>query len=392
MPSWIKIRADLESDPRVHRMAASIAKSAPGYILTSQAKDLFGSDTDTVTRNAPRDVTVMGLSRVWFAANDHTTDGVFHHADLSYLDDLAHIPGFGAAMESVGYAIHDPEAHTVTLPRFVEHNAPDKNGERAKTAAARRAQRSRDKKKAAKAAVEQLTDAENQEHPASSIQDQASNPVTSRVTSRVTQRHEENNVTPSLSSSLSISESKISDSDSEHPVNPVTEVPPPPDPDPLGTLKRRINALRLSWTRAPHWSAEEESALYEARHNLAALDDQDWHLLAWFFKWANSAQNTGQKDPVKVSARRAHLCHDLAALLDRATTAWKQAGAPRLGDTVTPRVTSRVTPPPTPELPPAENAAAFAGLLAANGIHRHPSPSVARPSEGGTVATKPHAA
>jgi type II secretory pathway pseudopilin PulG len=384
MPSWIKIRADLESDPRVHRMAAHIAKSAPGYILTSQAKDLFGSVTDTVTRNALRDVTVMGLSRVWFAANDHTTDGVFRHADLSYLDALAHIPGFGEAMQSVGYAIHDPEAHTVTLPRFVEHNAPDKNGERSKTAAARRAQRSRDKKKAAKAAVEQLTDAENQEQQASSIQDQASNPVTSRVTSRVTQRHEENNVTPSLSSSLSISESKISDSDSEHPVNQVNHRQPPstpPDPDPLGTLKRRINALRPSWTKTPHWSAEEESALYEARHNLAVLDDQDWHLLAWFFKWANSAQNTGQKDPVKVSARRAHLCHDLAALLDRATTAWKQAGAPRLGDAVTPRVTSRVTPPPAPELPPAENAAAFAGLLAATGVHRHP-----------TVTTKPHAA
>jgi hypothetical protein len=380
MPSWIKIRADLESDPRVHRMAAHIAKSAPGYILTSQAKDLFGSVTDTVTRNALRDVTVMGLSRVWFAANDHTTDGVFRHADLSYLDDLAHIPGFGTAMESVGYAIHDPEAHTVTLPRFVEHNAPDKNGERSKTAAARRQQRLRDKKKAA---VELL-----QEPPPTTVNDgqppqTTRDGVTSRVTPSVTSRHEESNVTPSLSYSCSISDSKNSDSDSERPVNPVnqvTEVPPPSDPDPLTTLKRRINALRPSWTRAPHWSAEEESALYEARHNLAALDDQDWHLLAWFFKWANSAQNTGQKDPVKVSARRAHLCHDLAALLDRATTAWKQAGAPRLGK---PPSTTANAPkePPAPELPPAENAAAFAGLLAATGVHRHP-----------TVTTKPHAA
>jgi len=180
MPSWIKIRADLESDPRVHRMAAHIARSAPGYILTSQAKDLFGSVTDTVTRNALRDVTVMGLSRVWFAANDHTTDGVFRHADLSYLDDLAHIPGFGAAMESVGYALHDPEAHTVTLPRFVEHNAPDKNGERSKTAAARRQQRLRDKKKAAEAAVELL-----QEQPSTTVNEV--NPVNNTrdaVTSR----------------------------------------------------------------------------------------------------------------------------------------------------------------------------------------------------------------
>lgn len=364
MPSWIKIRADLESDPRVHRMAAHIAKSAPGYILTGQAKDLFGSVTDTVTRNALRDVTVMGLSRVWFAANDHTTDGVFRHADLSYLDDLAHIAGFGAAMASVGYALHDPEAHTVTLPRFVEHNAPDKNGERNKTAAARRQQRLRDKKKAAEEQFQEpLPTTANDRQPPQTTRDN----VTSRVTPPVTPRHGESNVTPSLSDSCSISESE---SESEQ-----------KDPDPLGTLKRRINSLRPSWAKSPHWSSEEEHALYEARHNLAALDSLDWHLLAWFFKWANSAQNTGQREPVKVSARRAHLCHDLAALLDRATTAWKQAGAPRLGDTVTSRVTSRVTPPTAPELPPAENAAAFAGLLAANGIQRHP-----------TVATKPAAA
>lgn len=386
MPSWIKIRADLESDPRVHRMAAHIAQSAPGYILTSQAKDLFGSVTDTVTRNALRDVTVMGLSRVWFAANDHTTDGVFRHADLSYLDDLAHIPGFGAAMASVGYAIHDPEAHTVTLPRFVEHNAPDKNGERGKTAAARRQQRLRDKKKAAVELLQEpLPTTVNDGQPPQTTR----NDVTSRVTPPVTQRHEENNVTPSLSCSSSISES---DSDRsadapvriQHPGSSIQDQASSPDPDPLATLKRRINALRPgTWAKSPHWSAEEENALYEARHNLAALDDTDWHLLAWFFKWANSAQNTGQKDPVKVSARRAHLCHDLAALLDRATTAWKQAGAPRLGPQVpkSPSLPVSKSSQSAPELPPAENAAAFAGLLAANGIHRHP-----------TVATNPAAA
>jgi len=373
MPSWIKIRADLESDPRVHRMAAHIAKSAPGYILTSQAKDLFGSVTDTVTRNALRDVTVMGLSRVWFAANDHTTDGVFLHADLSYLDDLAHIPGFGAAMQSVGYALHDPEAHTVSLPRFVEHNAPDKNGERSKTAAARRQQRLRDKKKAA---VELLAGNDNQEPPSTQNHQPSTPSVTSRVTPPVTQRHEESHVTPSLSSSCSISESE-SESDSEHPAS---SPQPPADPDPLGTLKRRINALRPSWSKTPHWSGEEEAALYEARHNLAALDGQDWHLLAWFFKWANSAQNTGQREPVKVSARRAHLCHDLAALLDRATLAWKQSGSPRLGPPVVKQAASLSAPIADPA-PPTPNENAFLGLLAAHG-GRLPA----------SVATKPQAA
>ena len=350
MPTWIKLRDDLDTDPRVFTMADALRQSAHGYVLTSKAKDLFGDVTNTVTRNVMRDVTVAALSRVWFAANRHTTDGVFRNATLDYLDTLAQVPGFGAAMESVGYAIYDPQTNTVTLPRFTEYNAPDKNGERSKTAAARRQQRLRERKKAE--AEKQALDA----------LDEPETPVTNHasVTLTVTSRHDQSNVTPSIS--LSISESKNSESDSEGNT-------PPTDPDPLGTLKRRINALRPSWLKSPHWSAEEDAALYEARHNLAALDDTDWHLLTWFFKWANSAANTGQKDPVKVSARRAHLCHDLAALLDRATTAWKQAGAPRLGDPVTPRVTRDVTPQ-APELPPAENAAAFGAMLDEFGIKR----------------------
>lgn len=354
MPSWIKLRDDLESDPRVHRMAAHIAQTAPGYILTSAAKDLFGSVTHNVTRNALRDVTVMGLSRVWFAANQHTTDGVFHHADLSYLDDLARIPGFGDAMAAVGYAIHDPEAQSVTLPRFEEYNSPDKNGHRAKTAGALRAQRLRDRRKNALQTL-----AADRTPPPAERDD---------VTLPVTDRNVTNNATPSISYSSSISESESDSETSVNPVNPVTEVPP--DPDPLTTLKRRINALRPSWTKTPHWSAEEESALYEARHNLAALEQQDWDLLAWFFRWANSAQNTGQRDPVKVSARRAHLCHDLAALLDRATTAWKQAGSPRLNPHAPKPHARRPAPPPEP---PAPNENVFLGLLKANGAQLPPN-------------------
>lgn len=357
MPSWIKLRDDLESDPRVHRMAAHIAQTAPGYILTHNAKDLFGSVTHNVTRNALRDVTVMGLSRVWFAANQHTTDGVFHHADLSYLDDLARIPGFGDAMAAVGYAIHDPEQGCVTLPRFEEYNSPDKNGHRAKTAGALRAQRLRDRRKNALKTL-----SEDSAPPP---------PVRDDVTLPVTDRNVTNNATPSLSSSYSISESESDSETPVNPVNPVTEVPP--DPDPLTTLKRRINALRPSWTKTPHWSAEEEAALYEARHNLAALDDQDWRLLAWFFKWANSAQNTGQREPVKVSARRAHLCHDLAALLDRATTAWKQAGAPRLGPPISTSQSLKVSKSPAPPAPPAPNENVFLGLLKANGAQLPPN-------------------
>ena len=379
MPSWIKLRDDLDTDPRVFTMADALRNSAFAYVLTNKAKDLFGDVTNAVTRNVMRDVTLAALSRVWFAANRHTTDGIFRNATLDYLDTISQVPGFGAAMSAVGYAIYDETTRTVTLPRFDEYNAPDKNGERAKTASARRQQRLRDKKKAA---VELLTGHDNPEPP-STINHQPSTPsVTSRVTPNVTLRHEESHVTPSLSSSCSISESE-SESESETTVNQVNHRQPPstpPDADPLGTLKRRINALRPSWTKTPHWSGEEEAALYEARHNLAALDGQDWHLLSWFFKWANSAQNTGQREPVKVSARRAHLCHDLAALLDRATTAWKQSGAPRLGPPAVKQAASLTAPIAAPT-PPTPNENAFLGLLAAHG-GRLPT----------TVATKPQAA
>jgi hypothetical protein len=244
----------------------------------------------------------------------------------------------------------------------VEHNAPDKNGERGKTAAARRQQRLRDKKKAA---VELLSAAEKQDHPASSIQHPASSAVTSRVTPSVTSRHEENNVTPSLSCSSSISES---DSESE----------PDPRPPDLEALKTRINALRpQTWKKTPHWSAEDEEALYAARQNFAALDEQDWLLLAWFLRWANSSANNA-RDPVKITARRHLFCQELPAYLDRATATWKQAGAPRLGPPVSPSPRLQVSPSADP---PAPNENAFLGLLAAHGGELPAN-----------VTTKPHAA
>ena len=373
MPSWIKLRDDLDTDPRVFAMAAKLRNSAINYILTSHAKDLLGTVTEVVTRNVMRDVTLAGLSRVWFAANRHTTDGVFRNATIEYLDTLAQVPGFGHAMESVGYAVHDVINSTVTLPRFAEYNAPDKNGERSKTAAARRQQRLRDRQKAAEEvakdqAQEPAPTPTNNGQPAPTLRNDVTQRVTPSVTSRVTPRHEENNVTPSYSYSCSISESET-ESESE----------PKAPADELGDLKRRINGLRpKAWAKAPHWSAEDDQALYDARQNLAALDAQDWLLLDWFFRWVNSAANTGQRDPVKATTRRHQFCREVSSYLDRATTAWKQSGAPRLGpDPVTRPVTRNVTPTVTPELPPAQNAAAFAGLLAANGVHRTPTASAA---------------
>jgi hypothetical protein len=385
MPSWIKIRADLESDPRVHRMAAHIAKSAPGYILTYQSKDLFGSVTDTVTRNALRDVTVMGLSRVWFAANDHTTDGVFRHADLSYLDDLAHIPGFGAAMASVGYAIHDAEAHTVTLPRFVEHNAPDKNGERSKTAAARRQQRLRDRRKAAE---EQFQEAPSPSVNAANTVNTPRDAVTSRVTPPVTQHHEENNVTPSLSCSSSISDSD-SDSDSERSADAPVRIRLSAS-DPNSTLSRinrqkaRIDAVCDEWNQLKLWGYEDESKVLQHLASLEAVTDQQWQLLRWFAQWIDSPANQNQNNPERLTAKKGVFIDGLDGIIKRATTTWKLCKKPRLGPPVVKQAASLSTRANTTPPTPAANENAFLGLLAAQGGKI--------PSHLATVATNPAAA
>lgn len=137
--SWIKLRIDLDTDPRVLTMADLISQSAGSYVLNPSARDLLGV-TPTVTRNAMRDVTLASLFRVWRDANRHTSDGVFHHCSLDHLDTIAGITGFGRAMSHIGWAVEDTTEHTVTLVNFLEMNSPAKDG---RSSAAIRQQRYR---------------------------------------------------------------------------------------------------------------------------------------------------------------------------------------------------------------------------------------------------------
>jgi hypothetical protein len=141
---WIKVRESLHSDPRVIAMADMLSMSASSYVLNPSARDLLGV-TPTVTRDVMVDVTVSSLVRVWVEANRHTVDGVFRHASLTIIDSLSHVPGFGLAMASVGYAVADAITMTVTLPNFNEHNAPSKAGKGGTNS--QRQQRWRDKKR-----------------------------------------------------------------------------------------------------------------------------------------------------------------------------------------------------------------------------------------------------
>jgi len=417
---WIKFRASLDTDPRVFTMADALLKSASAYVLATPARDLFGDVTQAVTRDVMRDVTLSGLLRVWASAQLHTDDGVFHRASLDYLDTLARVPGFGAAMALVGWAVYDSSACTVTLPNFLEHNAPNKNGARQKAAAAVRTARYRErlknsaqeeKKGKSDASCDVTRDVTGDASPSLSLslsKSTGSGTETAKISAPATSEG-----SASRASARQTAAGSPQGGDEHRPINtparnsgsgsetsgqqPSTTVNAGAaslqpssagasrPADPLGDLKKRINTLRPAWGRAPHWSAEEESALFAARQNLLAMPEADWQLLTWFFRWANSSRNTGTANPVPVTTRRHVLVTELAAYLDRATTAWKQAGSPRLGsDAATPG--RKPSAPSAPALPadPA-TAASFRDSLTAHGAKLPPlskTPSEALAKDG----------
>lgn len=348
--NWIPVREDLESDPRVLSIAEAIAPHNRHYILGPSAHNLFG-DPDAVTRDVLRDITLTGLLRVWAAFTHHTKDGVIHHATtIAHIDTIARLRGFGAAMVAVKWAKHDPDTHTITLPNFTEYNAPNKNGERKKTAAAQRQQRHRDKLKAE-------SEAAAQNPPVTPI-------VTPSVTLPVTPPEEKSNVTPSISISLSKnSDSGKEESRGENPHAALNE---------LEAMKVKINALSPRWKKFSRWNDAEEHILLANMPNLRAAEDQDFAMIAYWLRWAASPANTNAKEPVTVTASRAAIAERFPDYLERATRHWKQQGCPRLnpdGTKATAKVLPFVQPQPAePELPPSANAAAFAGLLQSHGV------------------------
>jgi hypothetical protein len=141
---WIKMRASLCTHPKVLLIASIIGESTE--IGRRLSTGFNGALDEIVTSDVTRDVTLAALLRVWCATNEHTSDGVWHGSTLKTLDYAAGIHGFGEAMERAGWAIYDEEKSTVTLPNFLENNAPAKNN--ARSTSAERQARYRDKKKA----------------------------------------------------------------------------------------------------------------------------------------------------------------------------------------------------------------------------------------------------
>lgn len=149
---WIKMRPSLLTNPKVNGIARQleVCRKVGGVLSTG----FSGEMSEIVTRSVMRHVTVSSLLVVWGAANEHTKDGVFHGADLSDLDDMTGIPGFGEAMSAVGWAVYDEENNSVTLPNFCEYNT---SGSARSATAKSNAERQKEYRARKKSEVESVT-------------------------------------------------------------------------------------------------------------------------------------------------------------------------------------------------------------------------------------------
>jgi len=142
---WIKMRTSLLTNPKVNGIARALECSEK--VSAALTTGFHGSMRDIVTRNVMRHVTVSALLVIWGAANEHTKDGVFRGADLADIDDMVGIPGFGEAMESVGWAYFDDQEFTVALPNFEEYNTSGELRSAGAKSAAQRQKEYRERKK-----------------------------------------------------------------------------------------------------------------------------------------------------------------------------------------------------------------------------------------------------
>lgn len=91
---WIKVRTNLWNDPRV-----------------SELCDKTKSNEATV---------VGGLYWLWATADEHTETGLLPGLSVNAIDRKTGIPGFGAALVSIGWV--DDSLSGITILRFDEHN------------------------------------------------------------------------------------------------------------------------------------------------------------------------------------------------------------------------------------------------------------------------------
>ncbi|HQV16214.1 MAG TPA: hypothetical protein PK620_14950, partial [Denitromonas sp.] len=142
---WLKMRTDLYRDPKVCMIADALMDGdsmLSRYVNQNMQRDM------TVTRNVTRNATVGALLSVWGVLRHRgKRDGedlVCKNVSLSVIDDITDIPGFGDAMEAVGWVVNDDAC--LVFPRFfAEYNVDAAEAKALKAAARQKRYRERQK-------------------------------------------------------------------------------------------------------------------------------------------------------------------------------------------------------------------------------------------------------
>lgn len=133
---WIKMRTDLYRDPKVC-VIADLLMDPDGDL--ARYVDQHCQRHMTVTRNVMRNVTVGALVTVWgvtrLRGKREGDDILCRHATLSVIDDMAELPGLGAAMAAVGWAVETEEG--LIFPNFFESYNVDPEGKSSSSGAER---------------------------------------------------------------------------------------------------------------------------------------------------------------------------------------------------------------------------------------------------------------
>ncbi len=150
---WIRMRASLVTNPKVIRMARLLAKNRSFMEWWTRGTQTRCDETvyeicdvTIVTR-----VTIGSLLPVWAQVNECASgDGFMNGATLFEVDEMAGVPGFGAAMAAVGWV--EEVDGGLRFPSFHEHNSVAKQRSSLAKSGSERTKEWRDRK--AKAAVE----------------------------------------------------------------------------------------------------------------------------------------------------------------------------------------------------------------------------------------------
>src|SRR5512139_835525 len=134
---WIKMRTWLRRDPKIASIADRLAtdRAFMCWLTDPVQQSCRDSAYEHVTSDVTRCITVASLLEVWGIARDRgdriDDDLVLKHCDLANIAEMCDTPGFGEAMEFVGWVEQFFEADAkgrqiscVRFPKFFRQDEP----------------------------------------------------------------------------------------------------------------------------------------------------------------------------------------------------------------------------------------------------------------------------